>query len=59
MEYPEKSFSKGDDIYKWLLIRVTTDRSYDFLSQRMGMPAGKGLYYDRYREYFYLLAQKR
>lgn len=47
MEYPEKSFSKGDDIYKWLLIDVTSDRSYDFLLQRMGMPASKDLYYKK------------
>ena len=49
----------GDDIYKWLLIGVTSDRSYDFLSQRMGMPASKDLYYKRYRKYFYLLSKKR
>lgn len=49
----------GDDIYKWLLIGVTSDRSYDFLSQRMDMPASKDLYYKRYRKYFYLLSKKR
>lgn len=49
----------GPDIYKWLLIGVTTDYSYNYLAKKLGMPAGKDLYYDRYRKYFYYLSKKR
>lgn len=49
----------GPDIYKWLLVGVTTMRSYEYLNKRMGMPAARNTYYDRYRKYFYYLAQKR
>lgn len=49
----------GPDIYKWLLIGVTTDYSYNYLAKKLSMPAGKDLYYDRYRKYFYYLSKKR
>lgn len=49
----------GADIYKWLLIGVTTDYSYNYLAKKLNMPAGKDLYYDRYRKYFYYLSKKR
>lgn len=49
----------GPDIYKWLLIGVTTDYSYNYLARKLNMPAGKDLYYDRYRKYFYYLSKKR
>ena len=47
------------DIYKWLLIGVTTNKSYDFLAQKMHMPMSRSAYYERYRKYFYLLSKKR
>lgn len=49
----------GTDIYKWLLIGVTTDYSYNYLAKKLNMPAGKDMYYSRYRKYFYLLSKKR
>lgn len=49
----------GPDIYKWLLIGITTDYSYNYLAKKLNMPAGKDLYYDRYRKYFYYLSKKR
>ena len=49
----------GADIYKWLLIGVTTNKSYDFLAQKMHMPMSRSAYYARYRKYFYLLSKKR
>lgn len=49
----------GPDIYKWLLIGVTTDYSYNYLAKKLNMPAGKDLYYARYRKYFYYLSKKR
>ncbi len=55
----ETAKEAGDDIAKWLLIGVTTMRSYEYLSLKMGMPLCRSSYYERYRKYFYLLAQKR
>lgn len=49
----------GADIYKWLLLGVTTDYSYNYLAKKLNMPASKNAYYDRYRKYFYLLSKKR
>lgn len=49
----------GPDIYKWLLLGVTTDYSYNYLAKKLNMPASKNAYYDRYRKYFYLLSKKR
>ena len=40
----------GPDIYKWLLIGVTTIKSYDHLSQKMRMPMSRSAYYVRYRK---------
>lgn len=47
------------DIYKWLLNGVTTDKSYEYLSQKMGLPMSRSAYYERYRKYFFLLSKKR
>lgn len=47
------------DIYKWLLNGVTTDKSYEYLNQKMGLPMSRGAYYERYRKYFFLLSKKR
>ena len=55
----DTAMEAGPDIYKWLLIGVTTDSSYNYLAKKLGMPAGKDLYYDRYRKYFYYLSKKR
>ena len=55
----DTAMEAGPDIYKWLLIGVTTERSFDFLNKKLNMPASRNTYYDRYRKYFYYLAQKR
>lgn len=47
------------DIYKWLRIGVTTDKSYEYLNQKMGLPMSRSAYYERYRKYFFLLSKKR
>lgn len=47
------------DIYKWLLNGVTTDKSYEYLNQKMGLPMSRSAYYERYRKYFFLLSKKR
>lgn len=43
----------------WLPIGVTTTRSYEYLALKMDVPLCRSSYYERYRKYFYLLAQKR
>ena len=47
------------DIYKWLLNGVTTDKSYEYLNHKMGLPMSRSAYYERYRKYFFLLSKKR
>jgi hypothetical protein len=55
----ETAKEAGGDIARWLLIGVTTTRSYEYLALKMDMPLCRSSYYERYRKYFYLLAQKR
>lgn len=55
----ETAKEAGDDIAKWLLIGVTATRSYEYLTLKLDMPLCRTPYYERYRRYFYLLAQKR
>lgn len=47
----------GNDIYKWLLLGVTQEKSYVYLSSVMDIPCCKDVYYDRYRKVYWLLAQ--
>lgn len=47
------------DLVHWLFLGVTRGYSYAYLSTRLKMPAGKDMYYDRYRKFFYLLSQVR
>lgn len=45
------------DIYKWLLLGITEERSFVWLSTVMQIPCGKDYYYERYRKVFYILSQ--
>lgn len=47
------------ELAKWVRIGVTNDYSYEYMRQMLGMPLGRTKYYELYRKYFYLLAQKR
>lgn len=47
------------ELAKWVRIGVTNDYSYEYMHQMLGMPLGRTKYYELYRKYFYLLAQKR
>lgn len=47
------------ELAKWVRIGVTNDYSYEYMHQMLGMPIGRTKYYELYRKYFYLLAQKR
>ena len=43
---------------KWLLKGVTENYTYEYLRYKMDMPAGRDMYYDRYRRFFWLLDQR-
>lgn len=47
------------ELAKWVRIGATNDYSYEYMHQMLGMPIGRTKYYELYRKYFYLLAQKR
>lgn len=46
-------------IAKWLLKGVTENYSYEYLHYKLDLPAGRDLYYDRYRRFFWLLDQRQ
>ena len=46
-------------LYKWIIIGVTENYSYDYLHLRLNLPAGRDMYYDIYRRFFWILDQKR
>lgn len=54
----EKTAMETDrDLWVYILKGVTEDRTYTFLRNMMDIPCGKNMYYDRYRHFFWLLAQ--
>ena len=46
-------------IAKWIIRGVTESLSYEFLHYKLDLPAGREMYYDRYRRFFWLLDQRR
>ena len=44
---------------RYILKAVTEDLSYTYLKTRLDMPCSKGMYYDRYRRFFYILDKRR
>lgn len=47
------------DLYQYLLKAVTTEYvTYKYLKEIMGMPAGKDMYYDRRKKFYYLMSKK-
>lgn len=47
------------DIYQYIIKGVTTDyATYKYLSQVLGMPCGKDMYYNRRRKFYWLLSNK-
>lgn len=46
-------------ISKWLIKGITESYSYDYLHLKLDLPAGRDLYYDRYRKFFWLLDKRR
>lgn len=47
------------EISKWILKGVTEGYTYEYLRHQLGLPAGRDMYYDRYRKFFWILDQKR
>lgn len=47
------------EIYQWILDGVTTDyATYRYLKDAKNIPAGKDMYYDRRRRFYWLLSKK-
>ena len=60
IELIEKTAEEADpQITKWIVRGVTESLSYEFLHYKLDLPAGREMYYDRYRRFFWLLDQKR
>ena len=47
------------DLYRYILKAVTEDLSYTYLKNRLAIPCGRDMYYDRYRKFFWLLSEAR
>jgi len=43
----------------FLLIAVTTDKTYPYLNAKLGLPLSRTSFYDRYRRFYYLLSKRR
>ena len=48
-----------ESLAKWIIKGVTENLSYDFLRYKLEIPAGRDMYYDRYRRFFWLLDQRK
>ena len=46
-------------LHEYILRAVTEGLSYTFLKNKLDMPCGKDMYYDRYRKFFWLLGNSR
>lgn len=47
------------DLAKWIIRGVTENLSYDYLKYQLEIPAGRDMYYDRYRRFFWILDQRK
>lgn len=47
------------DLAKWIIKGVTESLSYDYLKYQLEIPAGRDMYYDRYRRFFWILDQRK
>lgn len=46
-------------LWKYILKAVTEGLSYTYLKNKLDIPCGKDMYYDRYRKFFWLLSAAR
>ena len=44
-----------ESLSKFILIAVTTGRSYDYMALHYTIPCGRDLWYENYRKFFYIL----
>lgn len=60
MEMVEQTAIAADsDLYEWLIRAVGFGISYTTLRTKYDMPAGRDMFYDRYRKFFWLLDKVR
>ena len=56
----EKTAKESDpELAKWLIKGVTENLTYEYLKYQLDLPAGRSMYYDRYRKFFWILDQRR
>lgn len=56
----EEAAMKADDLlYTYILKAVTEEASYVKLKTQYDIPCGKGMFYDRYRKFFWILSSIR
>lgn len=60
IELVENAAKDADaELYTYILKAVTEELSYTYLKNRLAIPCGRDLYYDRYRRFFWLLSHSR
>lgn len=53
------AMAADEDLYVYILKAVTEDLSFTYLKNRLEIPCGRDMYYDRYRRFFWLLSESR
>ena len=60
MELVEKCAEEAfPELWYNLLLGVTEGWTYDMLHTMLNIPCSRGMYYNRYRKFFYILSQRR
>lgn len=60
IELIEKTAKEADQyLYEYIIKAVTEELSYTYLKNRLEIPCGRDMYYDRYRKFFWLLSEAR
>ena len=60
IEMVEKAAKEAaPDIYDYLMLAVTKEKSYTYLKMELEIPCGKDYFYDRYRRFFFILDKSR
>lgn len=55
----DTAIEADEALASYILLGVTEDIGYTYLSAKMGIPCSKKTYYNRYHKFFYLLSCKR
>ena len=55
----QTAYDSEPSIAKWIVKGVTESYTYEYLRYKLDLPAGREMYYDRYRRFFWLLDQRR